>query len=127
MGYFRAIVTKDELSRRAYDLTAEVLTYNAGDYHAWQHRRRCIDALNIPTGDELTYLNEVGLDLEKNFQIWHHRRCILEIHQRDFDKEKDFLYQIFLSDSKNYHAQSYKLWLVERFNLWDGELEFVQH
>ena len=35
MGYFRAIIKKDELSPRAYDLTAEVLKYNPGDYHAW--------------------------------------------------------------------------------------------
>lgn len=80
MGYFRAIIMKDELSQRAYDLTAEVLSFNPGDYHAWQHRRRCIDALGIATENELKYLNAIGLDLEKNFQIWHHRRCILEIH-----------------------------------------------
>lgn len=80
MGYFRAILVKDELSERAYDLTKEVLRNNPGDYHAWQHRRRCIDALGIPTAKELEFLNSVGVDLEKNFQIWHHRRCIMEIH-----------------------------------------------
>ena len=35
MGYFRAILLKDEVSFRAYDLTAEVLKHNPGDYHAW--------------------------------------------------------------------------------------------
>jgi hypothetical protein len=67
MGFFRAIIVNNECSKRAYDLTAEVLTYNPGDYQAWQHRRRCIDALKIPTEDEIAYLNKVGIDLEKNF------------------------------------------------------------
>lgn len=85
MGYFRAVLVKNELSHRAYDLCAEVLKHNAGDYHAWGHRRRCIDALGIPYGKELAYINSVGIALEKNFQIWHHRRCIMEMHQGDFE------------------------------------------
>jgi hypothetical protein len=35
MGYFRAILVKGEVSVRAYELCAEVLTHNPGDYHAW--------------------------------------------------------------------------------------------
>ena len=95
MGYFRAILVKGEVSMRAYDLCAEVLKYNAGDYHAWQHRRRCIDQLQIPTEVEMKYLNSVGIELEKNFQIWHHRRCIMEMHKTDFETEKDFLMEIY--------------------------------
>lgn len=34
-------------------------------------------------------------------------------------KELDFLDEIFKSDSKNYHAWSHKIWVVERFELWD--------
>jgi protein farnesyltransferase/geranylgeranyltransferase type-1 subunit alpha len=75
----------------------------------------------------MQYLNAVGIQLEKNFQIWHHRRCIMEIHQTDFDKEKDFLMEIYNSDQKNYHAWSYRLWLIERFGLWANELDFVEH
>ena len=43
----------------------------------------------------------------------------------DTEKEMSFLDAIFDSDAKNYHAWSYRIWLVERFQLWDGELEFV--
>lgn len=75
----------------------------------------------------MKYLNSVGIALEKNFQIWHHRRCIMEIHKTDFEKEKDFLMEIYYSDQKNYHAWSYRLWLIERFGLWAHELEFVEH
>lgn len=50
----------------------------------------------------------------------------MEIYAKDFDEEKQFLEEIFYSDGKNYHAWSYRLWLIERFNLIDdSELEFV--
>ncbi len=104
MGYFRAIIKADELSQRAYDLTTKVIEENPGDYHAWQHRRKCIDASKIPLEKEMEFLTSVGIQFEKNFQIWHHRRCIMEIHQKDFDKEKEFLKTIYESDPKNYHA-----------------------
>ena len=41
------------------------------------------------------------------------------------DEEMDFLTEIFDSDRKNYHAWSYRIWLIERFQLWAEELEFV--
>lgn len=44
----------------------------------------------------------------------------------NFEAEMNFLSQIFESDSKNYHAWSYRVWLVERFSLWEGELEYVE-
>lgn len=33
---------------------------------------------------------------------------------------------LFYDESKNYHAWSYRLWLVERFQLWEGELDFIE-
>ena len=35
MGYFRAIVHANEVSRRAFDLTTEVIQMNPGFYTAW--------------------------------------------------------------------------------------------
>jgi protein farnesyltransferase/geranylgeranyltransferase type-1 subunit alpha len=35
MSYFRAIVHKGEVSRRAFDLTSEVIQINPGFYTAW--------------------------------------------------------------------------------------------
>ena len=42
--------------------------------------------------------------------------------------ELAFLDIIFHSDCKNYHAWSHKIWLVERFELWndDSHLEFIE-
>ena len=67
--------------------------------------------------------------MEKNYQIWHHRRCIFEMflrkHEYEESKADDFSYiflselnyldAIFDSDSKNYHAWSHKIWLLERY------------
>jgi hypothetical protein len=30
-------------------------------------------------------------------------------------------------DSKNYHAWSYRQWVLEHFNLWDGELSYLDN
>jgi protein farnesyltransferase/geranylgeranyltransferase type-1 subunit alpha len=79
-GYFRAILQKGELSMRALNLTVDILRFNPGDYHAWALRRQIIDHLKIPYKQELEFLNRINTYLEKNFQIWHHRRCIMEMH-----------------------------------------------
>jgi len=65
--------------------------------------------------------------MEKSYQIWHHRRCIAEIlgERLNLDDEMIFLRAIFDSDRKNYHAWSYRIWLIERFQLWTNELDFV--
>ena len=50
----------------------------------------------------------------------------MEIYKSGFDKEKEILKEVFESDPKNYHAWSYRIWLVERFKLWEGELEYIE-
>ena len=126
LGYFRAILNKNEISKRAFDLTEEVIKLNSGNYTAWFYRRKCLDELNLSLEDEMKWLQACGLSMEKNYQIWHHRRCIVEILGDGLDKvtEMAFLRLIFESDAKNFHAWSYRIWLVERFQLWNGELEF---
>ena len=37
----------------------------------------------------------------------------------------EFMGEIFDSDRKNYHAWSYRIWLIERFQLWESEIDFV--
>lgn len=126
MKYFRAILHADEISRRALELTQVVIKVNYGCYTAWYYRRKCLDQIGTPEDWkwESKFLNSIGVALEKNYQIWHHRRCIVQT-TGDYSKEKEFLEEIFESDDKNYHAWSYRIWLVQHFNLYDGELEFI--
>lgn len=80
----------------------------------------------------------------KNYQIWQHRRVIVAMIG-DGSREKEFCEKIFEEDAKNYHAWahrqvlrgidgwwfvsyaflSHRQWAVQTFNLWDGEIEFV--
>jgi len=128
MGYFRAILKKDEISKRALNLTEEVIYHSEGNYQAWHYRRKLLEKLSMPLKKEMEWLQDIGLDKEKNFQIWHHRRCIVEILgdvDMNLKSEMEFLNEIFDSDRKNYHAWSYRIWLIERFQLWENELDFV--
>lgn len=43
-----------------------------------------------------------------------------------YTQEKEFLEDIFISDAKNYHAWSYRIWLVEHFKLWEGEFDMIE-
>ena len=117
MSYFRAILKKEEASERALKLTQEVIYFSEGHYTAWYYRRILLEKLDIPLASEMDWLRKIGLAKEKNFQIWHHRRCIVESLADDVDleAEMEFLDKIFKSDRKNYHAWSYRVWLIERF------------
>ena len=117
LSYFRAILKSQEVSDRAFELTSEVIDFSEGNYNAWFYRRVLIEKLGKSLQDEMAWLQEIGLDKEKNFQIWHHRKCIAEMlgEQMDLSAEMGFLDEIFESDWKNYHAWSYRIWLIERF------------
>ena len=105
-----------------------MINYSDGNYTAWFYRRKCIEELGLSLQEEMEWLQECGLSMEKNYQIWHHRRCIAEMigEQLETEDEMEFLYRIFDSDRKNYHAWSYRIWFVERFQLWESELEFIE-
>lgn len=126
MDYFRAILAANELSKRAFDLTSEVIMLNAANYTAWRFRRLCLNAL----GDEVLWKGEFAFmaarlrDNQKNYQIWFHRQRVV-LHLKDYSREKADLKRAFLEDAKNYHAWTHRQWVVRTFDLWDGELEFI--
>jgi protein farnesyltransferase/geranylgeranyltransferase type-1 subunit alpha len=93
---------------------------------AWYHRRLCVD--NIPELDmreELEWLDSITVDNQKNYQIWHHRKVIIE-KLNDPTHEKSLLDEVFEDEPKNFHAWCHRIWVVRRFNLYDGELEFIE-
>lgn len=58
MGYFRAIIAKQELSERALDLTMLVIGVNSSNYTAWHYRRRCLLALGKDPEEELLFIGK---------------------------------------------------------------------
>jgi protein farnesyltransferase/geranylgeranyltransferase type-1 subunit alpha len=68
----------NEYSDRALALTETVIELNAAHYTAWHFRRQCLFALNKDLAAELEFTEQVALNTPKNYQIWHHRRAVVE-------------------------------------------------
>ena len=71
----------------------------------------------------------LGGDNPKNYQIWYHRRALLEEHGiRDFlDSELSYIAEVLDEDSKNYHAWSHRQWIIQTADdeqVWLKELDF---
>ena len=94
---------------------------------AWYHRRKCIDdkSLKINLEDELNFLDSIMEENQKNYQIWHHRKVIVEKSQI-FQKEKPILNEIFEEEPKNFHAWCHRIWVVRKFDLTENELKWVE-
>jgi len=125
--YFRAILQKNEISKRAYDLTTELIMVSSTNYMAWYHRRLCLDHIEeLDLYEELSWVNSITVENQKNYQIWHHRKVLIE-KLNDPSMEKDVLDEVFEDEPKNFHAWCHRIWVVRRFNLYEGELEFIEN
>lgn len=52
----------------------------------------------------------------KNYQVWHHRKVIVEWLQ-DASEELKFTENILIEDAKNYHAWQHRQWCIKTFKL----------
>lgn len=145
-NYFRAVVHKNELSERALKLSERVIKLNAANYTAWQFRRECIFKTNYDLYKELEFSKEIAKGSPKNYQLWWHRRIIIEainkpsnddndnnnnenkpnLKKYDLNLEKELLRSILKSDAKNYHAWSHYHWILRTYKLYDDELEYLE-
>eukprot|EP00658_Telonema_sp_P-2_P047335 TRINITY_DN36009_c0_g1_i1.p1 TRINITY_DN36009_c0_g1~~TRINITY_DN36009_c0_g1_i1.p1 ORF type:complete len:374 (-),score=76.93 TRINITY_DN36009_c0_g1_i1:172-1293(-) len=124
MGFFRHVLLNQELSSRAWDVTDDAIDCNPANYTAWAFRRKLIVALGLDLAEELEETHKMAIENPKNYQIWHHRKCVCEM-LKDGSKEKEFTAQAFDQDGKNYHAWSHRQWAVKHFGLWEGEFEYL--
>lgn len=125
MDYFRAMLRLDERSARALELTRRVIQGNAANYTAWHFRRLCLEALHSDMSAELAFVTRAALASPKTYQIWYHRRVVVE-RLGDASHEKAFTERVLADDSKNYHAWSHRQFVLQHFGLWEGELQFVE-
>lgn len=126
-------MAKKEYSPRCLRLTEHVISLNAAHYTVWLYRFSIIQALNIPLRDEIEWLNDVSMANLKNYQIWHHRRLLMDHYypllksqpeevEKLAKSEQAFLAQILAEDTKNYHVWSYRQYLVPKIGIF-GESE----
>ncbi|EFX85035.1 hypothetical protein DAPPUDRAFT_209281 [Daphnia pulex] len=124
-NYFRAIVLKNEISERAFQLTSDALELNPANYTVWQYRRTVLKGLEKSIPKELTFVRTIIEDHPKNYQVWHHRRVLVE-WSGDPSSELRLTEIVLAQDAKNYHAWQHRQWVLDTFKLFDHELEFVE-
>lgn len=99
--------------------------------------------MNKDLHEELNYIEKVILKQTKNYQVWHHRKVLVEWLQ-DPSKEKYLTETALAKDAKNYHAWQHRQWVIKTFkwvfvvnnifgdhmcmfffSLYEGELNYV--
>ena len=73
---------------------------------------------------ELQYCREMIEEHPKNYQVWQHRRVLVEWLQ-DPSSELRLTEIVLAMDQKNYHAWQHRQWVLLAFNLFDQELTFI--
>ncbi|KAI1704429.1 protein prenyltransferase alpha subunit repeat domain-containing protein [Ditylenchus destructor] len=119
-AYLRAVMSKNEMSERALELTKTCTMLNAANYSVWQYRRNILKALNKDIAEELRFCEEMAAENPKNYQIWHHRRMLV-LMSNDYSQELEFTTIQLEDDSKNYHAWQYRQWVIQNFDLFSVE------
>ncbi|KAF4629344.1 hypothetical protein G7Y89_g8805 [Cudoniella acicularis] len=133
MGYLRAVMASKEHSPRVLELTEHIISLNPAHYTVWLYRASTLFAISSPIEEELTWVNDVALENQKNYQIWHHRQLLIDALYPSIsspeelkaleDSERTFMTQMFDQDSKNYHVWCYRQYLVKKFNLFSSSEE----
>lgn len=122
--YFRAVLKNKEISERALEITRAASFLNPANYTVWQYRREILKGLNKDLHEELNFIQKVILKQSKNYQVWHHRKVLIE-WLKDPAKEKFLTEAVLAKDAKNYHAWQHRQWVIKTFNLYEGELEYI--
>ncbi|KFY52185.1 hypothetical protein V497_08614 [Pseudogymnoascus sp. VKM F-4516 (FW-969)] len=134
ISYLRAIMAAKEHSPRALELTSHIISMNPAHYTVWLYRASTLFALTFVLADELAWLNDVALNNQKNYQIWHHRQLLIDNLYPTISgdraavlklarEEITFLTQMFAEDSKNYHVWSYRQYLVRKLDLFPSQCD----
>lgn len=94
MGLARALISLNELSPRALQLTAEIIDVAPAFYTIWNYRFNIVRHMMSESEDivlylnkELDWLDEVTLNNPKNYQIWSYRQSLLKLHPSPSFKE----------------------------------------
>lgn len=78
------------------------------------YRREILKAMDKNLAEELEYAKEMIYSNPKNYQVWHHRRVIVERLQNG-DGELEVTEAVLKLDAKNYHAWQHRQWALKTF------------
>ena len=72
ISIFRPLCIAQEYSLRVLHLTTEILEFNPSHYSIWKYRKDILLKLNDIKlwNDELIFLNQIGAENPKSYQIW---------------------------------------------------------
>lgn len=122
--YLRAVMKSGEKSDRVLKLTADAASMNPSNYTVWQFRREVLKAMDKDLHEELKFLGKHIKSQPKNYQVWHHRKVLIEWLQ-DASQELALTESMLAKEAKNYHAWQYRQWVMKTFNLFDNEMNYV--
>ena len=158
--YLRTCLRTDERSDRTLALTGLCLRLNPANYTVWHYRRRILATLQrksdcdsaageekLPVLDadvlksELQLASSLGGANPKNYQVWYHRRALLEpILNCDSTEaneesavstakdELEYISTVLSNDGKNYHAWSFRQHILRTLSnteLWESDLAYT--
>eukprot|EP01026_Neomeris_dumetosa_P057530 TRINITY_DN5299_c1_g1_i1.p1 TRINITY_DN5299_c1_g1~~TRINITY_DN5299_c1_g1_i1.p1 ORF type:complete len:339 (-),score=47.88 TRINITY_DN5299_c1_g1_i1:114-1130(-) len=134
MQIFYAIQQQQEYSKRALQLTSELILLASSFYTLWEYRWQCLMALDDSLESEWDFCQQVLDESPKNYQLFNHRRKCFEFLFAKGDaevarKELEFAGVAIQRDAKNYHAWSHRwhiLHVSQDQELVEQELKFTE-
>lgn len=81
--------------------------------------------MDVDLIEELAYCRAVIEEHPKNYQVWQHRRILVD-RLKDAGSELRLTEIILSQDAKNYHAWQHRQWVVKTFTLYENELTFLE-
>jgi len=124
---------KKDFSTEYFSKTLELLKLNPELTMAWNYRREILLHSPSSLATELDLLNSVMVDLRmtKSYCLWSHRRWILnqlrvrsELTNYILDNEMRVVEKIHKLDSRNFHAWSFRKFLIDSHNVIVDDFEY---
>lgn len=90
-----------------------MLILEPGNYTAWFLKKMCLIQGIVTLEYEKAFVAHMLKIKVKSFQIWEHWRFVTE-RTKEYLDEYPLITSVLEKDYKNYHAWSYRIWVVNQ-------------